>query len=419
MKKLIAVFCCGAMLLPLTSCGEKAVVQSQTAKTEITLSWWGNDARTEYTIEAMELFEKLNPDIKLKCSYSEWSGYEARSRVQMISATEADVMQVNFNWMDQYSPDGTGFYDLSKLTDYVDLSSFPEEVLAYGTQNGVLNAVPIAMNAETVYINKTIYDKYGLDTPRTWDDIFAAAKAMSPDGIYPLSGASKGIWLYIIAYAEQKTGRAFLDENSRPSFSEADLQIMLDFYSRMVREKVIPQVEYFERINIDSGTYAGAVAWVSDAVNYFGSIIESGSEVIAADYTAFDPAQSGSGWYVKPATLYAISKNTVHPEESAKLLDYMLNSREMAVLQGVDKGIPISREARDALDEEGLLSGIQYEASLVMENNPRLSEMDPVIEDADLYNAFYDAGNLVIFGKATLEEAAGQLYEVYQEYDKQ
>lgn len=419
MKKLIAVFCCGAMLLPLTSCGEKAVVQSQTAKTEITLSWWGNDARTEYTIEAMELFEKLNPDIKVKCSYSEWSGYEARSRVQMISATEADVMQVNFNWMDQYSPDGTGFYDLSKLTDYVDLSSFPEEVLAYGTQNGVLNAVPIAMNAETVYINKTIYDKYGLDTPRTWDDIFAAAKAMSPDGIYPLSGASKGIWLYTIAYAEQKTGRAFLDENSRPSFSEADLQIMLDFYSRMVREKVIPQVEYFERINIDSGTYAGAVAWVSDAVNYFGSIIESGSEVIAADYTAFDPAQSGSGWYVKPATLYAISKNTVHPEESAKLLDYMLNSREMAVLQGVDKGIPISREARDALDEEGLLSGIQYEASLVMENNPRLSEMDPVIEDADLYNAFYDAGNLVIFGKATLEEAAGQLYEVYQEYDKQ
>ena len=419
MKKLIAVFCCGAMLLPLTSCGEKAVVQSQTAKTEITLSWWGNDARTEYTIEAMELFEKLNPDIKVKCSYSEWSGYEARSRVQMISATEADVMQVNFNWMDQYSPDGTGFYDLSKLTDYVDLSSFPEEVLAYGTQNGVLNAVPIAMNAETVYINKTIYDKYGLDTPRTWDDIFAAAEAMSPDGIYPLSGASKGIWLYTIAYAEQKTGRAFLDENSRPSFSEADLQIMLDFYSRMVREKVIPQVEYFERINIDSGTYAGAVAWVSDAVNYFGSIIESGSEVIAADYTAFDPAQSGSGWYVKPATLYAISKNTVHPEESAKLLDYMLNSREMAVLQGVDKGIPISQEARDALDEEGLLSGIQYEASLVMENNPRLSEMDPVIEDADLYNAFYDAGNLVIFGKATLEEAAGQLYEVYQEYDKQ
>lgn len=419
MKKLIALFCCGAMLLPLTSCGEKAVVQSQTAKTEITLSWWGNDARTEYTIEAMELFEKLNPDIKVKCSYSEWSGYEARSRVQMISATEADVMQVNFNWMDQYSPDGTGFYDLSKLTDYVDLSSFPEEVLAYGTQNGVLNAVPIAMNAETVYINKTIYDKYGLDTPRTWDDIFAAAKAMSPDGIYPLSGASKGIWLYTIAYAEQKTGRAFLDENSRPSFSEADLQIMLDFYSRMVREKVIPQVEYFERINIDSGTYAGAVAWVSDAVNYFGSIIESGSEVIAADYTAFDPAQSGSGWYVKPATLYAISKNTVHPEESAKLLDYMLNSREMAVLQGVDKGIPISQEARDALDEEGLLSGIQYEASLVMENNPRLSEMDPVIEDADLYNAFYGAGNLVIFGKATLEEAAGQLYEVYQEYDKQ
>lgn len=415
-KKIIALTGCAALMLTAASCGEKAVVQSQDAKTEITLSWWGNDARNEYTIEAVERFEELHPDIKVKCSYSEWSGYEARSQVQMISDTEADVMQINFNWLDQYSHDGTGYYDLNKLTDLVNLSYFPPEVLSFGTKNGVLNAVPIAMNAETVYINKTIYEKYGLDIPKTWDDVFAAAEAMRGDGIFPLSGASKGIWLYTVAYAEQVTGKPFLDSSGRINYTADDLKIMLDFYSRLVKEKVIPQVEYFERINIDNGSYAGAVAWVSDAVNYFGNTIEKGSSIVAADYTAFDPEKSGEGWYTKPAQLYAISKNTVHPEEAAMLLDYMLNSREMAVLQGVEKGIPISQKARDSLEEEGLLSGIQYEASLVMENNQLLAEMDPVIEDSALYNAFYDASNLVIFGKATPDEAAVQLSETYQEY---
>ena len=416
MKKLFfRSFAAAAAAVCLVSCGDKAVVQSQKPKTEITLSWWGNDARTEYTIEAVEAFEELHPDIKVKCSYSEWSGYEARSRVLMISDTEADVMQINYSWLEEYSPDGKGYYDLSKLTDIVDLSAFPDQVLEFGTQNGILNAVPIAMNAETVYINKTIYDKYGLEPPRTWEDVFAAAEAMRSDGIYPLSGASKAMWLYSLAYAQQVTGKSFLSSDSLITYSPEELGVMIQFYNRLVKEKAVPQVEYFERKNIDNGSYAGAVAWVSDAVNYFGSTISAGNSVIAADQTALSPDKSGEGWYEKPATLYAVSKNTEHPEEAALLLDFLLNSREMAVLQGVEKGIPISEPALEALDQEGLLSGIQYEASLKMDSAVPLAVLDPVIEKAELYNAFYDACNLVIYGKADLESASEQLYQVYKD----
>ena len=87
----------------------------------------------------------------------------------------------------------------------------------------------------------------------------------------------------------------------------------------------------------------------------------------------------------------------------------------MAVLQGVEKGIPISEPALEALDQEGLLSGIQYEASLKMDSAVPLTVLDPVIEKAELYNAFYDACNLVIYGKADLESASEQLYQVYKD----
>ena len=407
-RKLLALLTAATMLF-LTSCSDKSVVVEQKAQTQITLSWWGNDTRNEYTLEAVKKFEELHPDIKVKCSYSEWSGYEARNQVRMISGTEADVMQINVGWLSQYSADGKGYYDIDLLSDTVDLTNFSDEMLAYGRKNGVLNAIPIAMNAETIYINKTVYDKYGLSVPKTWDDFFNAAKVMKKDGVYPLAGAEKSIWLYCIAYTEQVTGKKYLTDDSEIGFNESDMKTMIEFYNKLVKESVIPKVEDFQRYNIDNGTYAGVIAWVSDAMNYFKEPIEKGQNIIAADYTVISGKQSGEGWYAKPATLYAISKNTQHPKEAAMLLDFMLNSSQWTELQGLDKGIPVSSAARSYLDKNNKLSGLQYEASLVMENNEKISQMNSLVEDSKMYNAYTAACNLLLFGKKNADEAAKEL----------
>ena len=110
-----------------------------------------------------------------------------------------------------------------------------------------------------------------------------------------------------------------------------------------------------------------------------------------------------------------MSKNTSHPREAALLLDFLLNDKEMALLQGVDKGIPIGKSTLGYLGEEGMLKGLQYEASVVMNENTKLREMSPLIEDTALINQFNAACNLVLFDKATPEEAAQQLYDTYAE----
>ena len=404
---IISVF----LLSSAVSCGDDTIIRNQQEQTEISFSWWGNDTRHEYTIKSVEEFEKLHPDIKVKVNYSEWSGYESRVHVQMASNNESDVMQINFNWLGEYSPDGNGYYDINKLTDIVDLSEFPEDILKYGTVNGKLNGVPIAMNCMTVYINKTIYEQYGLDVPKTWDDFFKAAKVMSKDEIYPLSGAKKQLWLFCISYVEQKTGKKFITEDNRFGFDEEDIDSMMDIYCRLVEEKVVPQVEYFDRLNLNDGKYAGTVAWVSDAINYCGAAMDNGYEYVVADYTAIDPEKSGEGWTAKPATLYAVSSNTEHPKEAALLLDYLLNSREAAVLQGVEKGIPLSEYARNALKEEGMLTGLQYEASQLMESNTRISPMDPFVENSDTYDSFFDACNRVMFDITDRDKAVSDLYK--------
>jgi len=409
--KKIFSFITAASLLVMSSCADKSVVKPQHEQVQISFSWWGNDSRHEYTIAGIELFEKLHPDIKVDVSYSEWSGYESRSRVRMISDTESDVMQINIGWIKQFSPDGKGYYDISQVTDYVDLSEFSDDILEYGKVDGILNAVPVAMNAQTIYINKTIYEQYGLDIPKTWDDFFDAAKVMSKDGIYPISAASKSMWLFTMSYAEQKVGKCFVSDDGKLSFSADELKTMMKMYCDIVNSKVAPLVEYYERINIENGVYGGTIAWVSDAENYCGAAMKKGYEIIPAPYTVIDGQQSGSGWHAKPATLYAISKNTEHPKEAAILLDFMLNSEEMALLQGVEKGIPLSTSARQSLDDAGQLQGLQYDASLLMENNSELTQMDPIVENTSLINAFFEACNLVIYDKTDIDTASQELYK--------
>ena len=165
-------------------------------------------------------------------------------------------------------------------------------------------------------------------------------------------------------------------------------------------------------MNLDSGNYAGTIAWVSDAMNYLGTAIENGNTVIPADYTALTSEQSGTGWYAKPATMYAISVNTEHPEESALLLDFLLNSQEMSVLQGLEKGIPISQSAREFLESENMLTGLQYDASLKMESTTNLSEMQPFLENATLIDEFIACCNDVLYHKKTSGQSAQELYEI-------
>lgn len=407
-KKLISL---SAVMLMLTSCASEPVVIEQEEYTDISLSWWGNDTRTEYTLAAVKEFERLHPDIRVKCSYSEWSGYQTRYNIQMMSDTESDVMLINFSWLDKYSADGSGYYDIYELSEFVDLSQFSESELSFGIRNGKLSAVPIALNTQTVYYNKTVYDRYELALPETWDDLFNAAKVMG-DRVYPIAMPSKSAMFFITAYTEQQSGKSFMSENGQLGFGREELGIMLDFYVKLVNSHVIPQVEYFDKNAIRNGTYAGAVAWLSDAENYMGPAREDGNEIVVGSYTGC--TDGVKGWYTKPATLYAVSAETEHPEEAALLLDFLLNSNEISELQGIEKGIPLSRSSRDYLEQNDMLKGLHYDAFQLMSANiDSMALIDPFMENTNMLDAFQEACNAVLYGKATTEEKSAELYEQF------
>ena len=173
MKKLALIF--GILLLVL-SCGGKKEESKEGKEITLRFSWWGGDERHEKTLQAIKLFEEKNPGVKIKPEYSGWSGHYEKITTQMAGGTAADVIQVNHNWLDAFSKDGNGFYDLNSFKDVLHLDNFSKDELAKTTVNGKLNMVPIGITAKEFYYNADTFKKAGIEIPKTWNEVFEAGK---------------------------------------------------------------------------------------------------------------------------------------------------------------------------------------------------------------------------------------------------
>ena len=92
-------------------------------------SWWGGDSRHEATLEVIDLYMEKNPNVTIIPEYAAWSGYQDKYTAQFSGGTTADLMQVNYNWLWIYSPEGDGYYNLNELSDVLTLSNYNTSLL--------------------------------------------------------------------------------------------------------------------------------------------------------------------------------------------------------------------------------------------------------------------------------------------------
>ena len=114
-----------AAAVSLSACSNKEVKNFDDI-VDISFSWWGKDIRHSYTISAIKEFVQQNPDIDIDPEYSEFDFFQKKMNVVFDAHNECDVMQINYDWLFRFSPDGSGFYDLNELADYIDFSNLDD-----------------------------------------------------------------------------------------------------------------------------------------------------------------------------------------------------------------------------------------------------------------------------------------------------
>ncbi len=386
----------------------------------ISISWWGGDERHDATNQAIELFENKYPNIKVEVDYGSWSGWKNKIFDELENNSCTDVIQVNYDWLVTLSYDGSGFYDLEKLDDYINLSNFSDDILSFGRRNGVLNAIPVSVTGRSVFYNKDVYDKAGVALPETWNDLFEIAPKLNAVGSYPLeadTGTGFTAFYLAVVYEQQKTGHQFITDDSKIGFTVDELADALAFYKKMQDCGVIRSISEIDKDSSASslyeseawknGTVAGIAEWGSSVAKYQ-STLENPDNLVMGNLLTMENAQS-TGWFYKPSLLFAINKDTQYPVQSAILLDFLYNDTECAEILGTSRGIPVSKSAFNALENSGQLSGLAYDSNnMILQSNPVL--ISPYMENSEMQEYYNDAIESVSLEILTPEEAAQGIY---------
>jgi oligogalacturonide transport system substrate-binding protein len=425
MKKIISFIAAFGCVITLSACenNKKRTLTQPDGKLDpctLRFSWWGGDDRHEATLKAIELWEKHHPEIKIVPEYGGWDGWTEKVVSQIGSGTEPDILQINYDWLVTMSSDGKGFYDLNKLNSFLDLSGFNKDILSFGTISDKLNAVPVSLSGRGLFYNSDVFDKLGANYPETWEELSALGKVFSDNSLYPLdldiqSGSTA--WYFSVVYIQQKTGRQFMSMDGELGFSEKDIKDALDFYKKLEDEHVIRTVSartdedgnaaLYQSSEFIGGKIAGVLEWGS-AVGKYESVLPQG-RLEAGPFLSDGNGNSG-GWMVKPSLMYAISRNTDHPDEAAEFMDFLLNNEECAEVLGTTRGIPASRYAEEGLERSGKLTGPAQDSDEMLEKLETVT-VSPYMELSRMKEFYNTAIEKVSYNTADTETAAHEMYE--------
>lgn len=385
---------------------------------EISFSWWGNDDRHAATQEMIEQFEAKYPDIKVKGEPSGFGDLDQVFTTRYAGDTLADVTTVLYNWVPQFGQND-GFYDLSTI-DSLDLSTYDEEFLKYGQVDGKQVAVPYGSNTIVMYLNKSAFERHGVDisTLKTWDDYAEVGRTL-PEGTFCIVSPT---WRFpVTVWLQQKTGLPEFDEKGNMNYTEQDYLDAMTWYTEMTEANVfVSRKDYLENVGTEpvsvannakwlEGQYMGGIGWNAGITSDYDALVEVGDELVIVDYPIAEGA-TDVNLLSKPSLLFVVPTSEKHPEEVGTFLNEFLNGKEANETLGLVRGIPASTSAVEALEESGQLTGFMKEGYDYAVAAKKINQT-PFYEDGELTNIYTMEIEAVELGRTDLATAASNVYE--------
>jgi raffinose/stachyose/melibiose transport system substrate-binding protein len=187
----------------LTGCQKKEESKTTEVKVEkvklVFTSWRTEDIERMNRINAE--FTKAYPNIEIDFQPVKDTEYDAQLRQSLAAGVGADVIFLR-SYDSGYQIYKTGsIQDLNAILP--ELKDFPSAaVAAWATPEGESYGIPAAGVVHGVYYRKSIFEKYGLSVPATWDEFMAACETLKAGGETVFAQGTKDNWmLYEVMYA--------------------------------------------------------------------------------------------------------------------------------------------------------------------------------------------------------------------------
>lgn len=351
--RLNAVIALGALSASL------ATVHAQEIKT---LTQW--DIRTrpadnKIMVDAVARFEKKNPGFKVERSAVLNDPYKVKLKIA-FGANEPPCVFASWG--------GGPLREYVKADQVLDLSPyltkdpvFRDRFVASSFDttrfDGKIYGIPGEdTTLAVVHYNKELFDKLGLQPPKTWPEMVKVMDILKAQGVAPFALANKGKWPASMVYMHLVDriggGEAFRKAASRaPGGSFADPAFIEA--GRMLQEMVKGGAfaPGFNGLDYDVGgsrrlLYAGKAAMTVMGTWEIGAMTNENAEFVKKmDFFAFPTVPGGKGSTGVIGTVgdnfYSVSKSCKHPDAAVELVKTLVDDQAVQARLTENRIVPI------------------------------------------------------------------------------
>lgn len=328
------------------------------------MQWWEPELPDGEFAALIEQFEEENPGIDVELLSGPYASIKDQVIAGSASGTMPDVLGLDGAWVHDFATQGS----IADLSAAMSDAGYDDTQLAAQVQvEGSTRMIPVVNFAYPMFVNNELLEEAGVEVPTTRTEFMAAAQAVTDSG----SGAAgfiaalglekpNGINIDIMPWT-WASGGSMLGEDGAPAVNNEDVTSTISFIKEMWDAGVVAPggLTMAEQDKVEEFTNE-RVAMMVSSLAHINLIRENNPDL---DFSVV-PMPVEDGYAGESGVRYAswgigMSANTEHPEESWKLIEFLMSEGANGQLSALANGFPGNANA-----------------------TPDFTESDPLFEDA-------------------------------------
>ncbi|MDR1709957.1 MAG: sugar ABC transporter substrate-binding protein [Candidatus Accumulibacter sp.] len=260
-----------------------------------------------------------------------------------------------------------GWYD--KLTKY-DFSDYPKAIMGVATgADGKPYLVPLVTEWQVLYYRKDLFKAAGIEVPKNFTELEAAAKKLNTDDVAGFASRGKGAAAVtqLSSYVYNYGGR-YLDKG-KAVFDTPEAVDAIRYYGKLLGNYGPKGVTSMSWENIMPVFQAGKIAMWTDASVFYGQVVDPAKTQIPAENVGIANLPAGpktASPFIVVSWGMAISGQSKNKDAAAKFLDWA-TSKDLA--------------------KRGMLANITMARTSVWQDKDVLGKVNPGLVETQIFAA--------------------------------
>lgn len=379
---------------------------------KLRVAWWGGQARHDYTLKVIELYQQKNPNVKIESEYAPFDDYWKKLAPQAAANQLPDVIQMDISYLTQYG-ERNQLVDLNPFAKKgtLDVTSVSPNTLSGGEVGGKLVAMPAGVNALTSIMDVELLKKNGIEVPPknwTFSDLEKLAGKLKEKGkiiggfrhdvFFPYYLRTVGQKMYSadgtnLGYADDKPFIDYFTMYSR--WYDAGYLLSLD---KEAQKKGTPEED-----ELVPGNSLSTNGWSNQYIGLVNAVKRP------LEIQPMPGPNADKGLFLKPSMYFSITSSSKQQEEAAKFINFLINDIDANKIIKGERGVPVSSKVKDALkplltpDETKVFEYVAW-----AEKNS--SPMDPPnpLGAVEIEKLLKDTSEQILYKKISVQDAAAK-----------